>query len=116
MDWDALNLWLQAATIGVGAFVTIFPPSKRLAKYAILLAIVACGVGGIFATGRASNEADARNAAAQAEIVRLSKEADRRVAQVQERLEDVSGRLAAKGIAVQPADLSRPAMTALDAN
>lgn len=116
MNWDVLNLGLQAVTLAAGAYVTLFPPTRLLAKYAILAVIVGCGLGGIFAAHQASEDADARSEAAQAEIVRLSKEADERVAKVQERLENVSSRLAAKGIAARPDEEPPSATTALDTN
>lgn len=102
MDWDVWNLGLQAGTLLVGAYVTIFPPQRSVIKIALLSVIVACGSGGIFAAHRASVEAEAKTLAAQAEVIRLSHDGDKRVAEVQERLEDVSERLAANGIAADP--------------
>lgn len=102
MDWDVWNLGLQAGTLMAGAYVTIYPPSRKVVRAALLATILICGGGGIFASRQASVEADAKNLAAQAEVVRLSRDGDKRVAKVQERLEDVSERLAANGIATDP--------------
>ena len=102
MNLDMLNIGLQAATLVAGALVTIYPPPNRLLKASALAVIVLCGGGGMIVANRASMEADARSRSAQDEIVRLQRQSDQRSAQMQDRLENVSKRLAAQGIEVVP--------------